>query len=181
MSDVTALIVTWTLTGIWHGSGLRFLAYGLWYCIFIVLERLNNNRRKRLRKEGKLKKNTMGQKLIGHVVTIAVVIIGQVFFRADSMWTALRYIKKLLIWNTEDGLLFFYQFNNYIVVILVVALIFVFPVYPKLKNRMLRLGSDKWSKNCILIVYRLGLLAAFFITFSYSVSNGYNAFLYEVF
>ena len=181
--DILSLFITWTLTGIWHGSGFNYLIYGLWYCSFIIIERLDDNRRKKLKKLGKRKskEKTIGEKTVGHIVTIAVVIVGQILFRADSLRTALKYINKLFVWNADDGLLFFHQFDNYIVIILIVAMAFVFPIYKSLKERVINLCKDTRTELVVQVIYKVGLLAAFFVAFSYSVSNGYAAFLYEVF
>lgn len=181
--DVIALIITWTLTGVWHGSGLNFLMYGLWFCLFIIIERLQTNRRKRLKKIGKLSssKRSAGQKVIGHFVTLFAVIFGLVLFKADSLQTAGKYISKLFVWSAEDGLLFFHQLDNYLVFILIIALVFVFPVYEKVRKKLTQLCSGTWAEPVFLLLYKLTLLAAFFVAFCYSVSDGYAAFLYEVF
>ena len=181
--DAMALVVTWTLTGIWHGSGLQFLIYGLWFCLSIVLERLRDDRRKKMKKQGKLKtlKRTGWRKAVDHIVTMLAVVIGMVFFRADSLGTALRYIKKMLVWNTVDGILMLQQYSNYLAVFLIIALIFVFPVYGKIKAKVREIvAGTKWAL-VVRVCYKLGLAAAFLVSFSYAVSNGYASFLYEVF
>lgn len=181
--DVLALAVTWTLTGIWHGSGLQFLIYGLWFCIFIVFERLRDNYRKKLKRQGKLKtvKRSGWKKAVDHIVTMLVVVVGMVFFRADSLGTALRYLKKMLIWNASDGILMLYQYSNYLAVFLIIALVFVFPVYSKIKTRVQSLVDGTRWLTVAHTFYKVGLLVAFLISFCYAVSNGYASFLYEVF
>lgn len=183
MCDALALVVTWILTGIWHGSGLQFLIFGLWFCLFIVLERLRDDRRKALKKQGKLKtlKRTGWQKAADHIGTMLAVVVGMVFFRADSAGTALQYIRRMLIWNTTDGILMLHQFNNYLVVFLIVALVFVFPVYGKIKEKVRSLVTGtKWAP-AVFVAYRVGLIAAFLLSFSFMVSSGHTSFLYEVF
>lgn len=181
--DALALVVTWTLTGIWHGSGLRFLIYGLWFCLFIILERLSDNHRKRLKKQGKLKslKKSGIRKAADHIVTLFAVTIGMVFFRADSITMALQYLKKMFIWNTADGILMLHEYSNYRAVVLAAALVFAFPVYERVKTFIHdRCADSKWSQS-IQTCYKLGLVAVFLISFSYMVSSGYTSFLYEVF
>ena len=34
------LLVVWMLTGIWHGAGWNFLFWGLWFALFLILEKL---------------------------------------------------------------------------------------------------------------------------------------------
>lgn len=181
--DALALVVTWTLTGIWHGSGLQFLIYGLWFGMFIILERLRDDHRKTLKKQGRLKtlKRTGWRKALDHVVTMLAVTIGMVFFRADSLTTALRYLKRMFVWSAVDDVLMLSECRNYLVVFLVVALVFVFPVYGKVKAKMRHLfAGTKWEPVARL-GYRIGLFAAFLLSFVFAVSNGYESFLYEVF
>ena len=182
-SDVIALIVTWTLTGIWHGSGLQFLLFGLWNCLFVLAERSHANKRKKLKKEGKLteREPSFWRKAGAHVGLLAVLVVSSVLFRADSVKTAGLYLSRLLIWNTRDGILMLHQFNNYTLVFLVVGVVFTMPVYESLKAKLLSACRGQGAKTAFWLVYRLGLAAAFLVAFSYAVSNGYSSFLYEVF
>ena len=181
--DALALVVTWTLTGIWHGSGLQFLAYGLWFCMFIVLERLRDDHRKKLKKQGKLKtlKKSGIQIVADHVVTMLAVTIGMVFFRANSLALALQYLKRMFIWNTTDGILILHEFTDYHVVFLAIALLFIFPIYERIKAAIFdHCKGARWSQTA-QFGYKLGLIVVFLIAFSYMVSNGYTPFLYEIF
>lgn len=175
--DISALFVVWCLTGIWHGSGLKFLLWGVWWFIFIAFERLRDARRKTVRKLKKLplRKNTKLQNVCDHIVAIIAFVFGQVLFRANSIPIALAYWKRMLVWDHRDGILFLQQFNNYTVFILIIGLIFCFPIYDKMKRLV-------FERNFGLLgLYRLGLVATFFVVFTYLISTGYASFLYEVF
>ncbi len=37
---VLSLLITWTVSGLWHGAGWNFLAWGLFFAVFIILETL---------------------------------------------------------------------------------------------------------------------------------------------
>ena len=176
-SDIVALFVTWLLTGIWHGSGSKFLIWGLWWFCFIAFERLKNNHRKKIRKAKKLpiKKDTVWQIISDYVITFFAVVLGQVIFRADSMSTVIKYWNKMFVWNTCDGITFVYQFDNYMVFALVIGLVFIFPIYDEIKNKI-------FLRNTVTqLTYRLFLIAVAFISFCYAITSGYSAFLYEVF
>jgi alginate O-acetyltransferase complex protein AlgI len=71
--------------GIWHGAGLNFLFWGIFYAILLILERW------------KLKSLLDNPKfhLLGHIYTLLSVMIGWVFFRADNMLIACKYIGKM--------------------------------------------------------------------------------------
>lgn len=174
--DIVSLFVVWTLTGMWHGSGIKYLIWGIWFFLFIAFERIRNFYRRKRRKQKHLpaKKDTLLQKITDRGITIIAFVFGQVLFRADSMWTAARYWKRMIIWDKRDGLLFLHQFNNYTVFIIAVGLIFLFPVYGKVRG--------VFEKNTFRMgLYKICLLGTFLISFCYAMSEGYSSFLYEVF
>lgn len=175
--DIAALLVVWCLTGIWHGSGLKFLLWGFWWFVFIAFERLRDNHRKkaRRRKNCLLIKNTVLQNVCDRIIAVFAFVFGQVLFRADSIRVALAYFKRMLIWDHRDGILFLHQFNNYTVFILIIGLLFCFPIYDKIKQLIFE------NSSMLLGLYRLALLAVFFVAFAYMISAGYASFLYEVF
>lgn len=37
--QVLNILIVWALTGIWHGAGWNFLLWGLWFALFLVLEK----------------------------------------------------------------------------------------------------------------------------------------------
>ena len=65
------LMIVFFLTGLWHGANWTFVIWGLWHGFWCVLERLTP-----------LKK--LQNRVIGHIYTMLIVIIGFVVFRADS-------------------------------------------------------------------------------------------------
>lgn len=174
--DGISLFIVWILTGIWHGSGIKFIVYGLWFFLFILYERLRDYYRKERRKRNHLpaRKNTVLQRLTSRILTIVAVIFGQVIFRADSLENALRYWKRMLVWNTSDGLLLLYHVKNYTVFILIAGFVFMFPIYGRIRSVF-----DK--NNTVKLLYRLFLLCVFIVAFCYAISDGYTSFLYEVF
>ena len=34
------ILIVWMLTGIWHGAGVNFLLWGLWFALFLIIEKL---------------------------------------------------------------------------------------------------------------------------------------------
>lgn len=174
--DVISLFIVWILTGIWHGSGIKFLVYGLWFYVFIMYERLRDYHKRKVRKlkHVPVKGDTKSQRLVSRIITVIAVVFGQVIFRADSLKTTICYWKRMLIWNKTDGLLFLYQMKNYTVFIMVLGFVFLFPIYDKVR--------PFFDGNAVVRgMYKIFLLAVFVIAFCYAMSAGYTSFLYEVF
>ena len=73
-------------TGIWHGANVTFLFWGLYHGCFLMLEEIVPAIREQ---GGKVKS------FFQHVYTLLVVLIGFVFFRADSMHQGAAWIKTM--------------------------------------------------------------------------------------
>ena len=149
----------------------------------MLIERTRSNRRKKLAKEGLLKEREPGfwRRVGAHIGLLAILTVSSVLFRADGVRTAGLYLWRMLIWNTQDGILMLHQYNNYTFLILILGVIFAMPVYEPVKEKLLSACRSRGAKTAFWIVYRTGLAIAFLVAFSYAVSNGYASFLYEVF
>jgi len=67
------LLIVWLLTGLWHGAGINFVAWGLYYFLFLMLEKLFFGR--------------ILEKLpafFSHALTLLIVLCGWVIFACDG-------------------------------------------------------------------------------------------------
>ena len=69
------LFIVFLVTGLWHGAGINFVLWGAYYGVFIVAERLFLG--------DILEKNRF--KVLNHVYTMFVVIVGWMLFRIESL------------------------------------------------------------------------------------------------
>lgn len=81
-------ILVFACTGIWHGANLTFLFWGLYHGAFLMLEEFCSFFSK---KGGKWRHFFM------HIYVLLVVLIGFVFFRADSMFQGLFWVKEMFV------------------------------------------------------------------------------------
>lgn len=107
-------ITVFFLCGLWHGANMTFVIWGLYNGLFLILERLFL---------GELLARV--PKLITHLYAIFVVLIGWVFFRADSLSQAFEYLSVMFgLSNLDKESICQAQLLNYIA--LVVGCIIVF-------------------------------------------------------
>ena len=78
--------IVFLCTGIWHGANVTFLFWGLYHGCFLMLEEIVPAIRDQ---GGKVKS------FFQHIYTLLVVLIGFVFFRADSMYQGAAWIKTM--------------------------------------------------------------------------------------
>ena len=85
------LIIVFACTGLWHGASFSFIVWGLWHGLFLVIERL-----------GFKKVLDKLPKFIGWIYTMLVVLVGWVFFRADTLADAKVILHQMFTW--ENGI-----------------------------------------------------------------------------
>jgi alginate O-acetyltransferase complex protein AlgI len=77
------LVTVFFLCGLWHGASWSFVVWGLWHGAFLVIERVVLNRGDR------------GRPIWAHLYTMLVVMIGWVFFRAETLTGAVAFLKSM--------------------------------------------------------------------------------------
>lgn len=102
MGIVSALMLTFLITGIWHGANLTFIIWGLLQGIFLSIEAATNRKRTKLEKKYGLRNNLFYifiNMLITYIVFSATVIFG----RGGSIEDALLIFHRIF---TVSGPLF---------------------------------------------------------------------------
>ncbi len=85
------LFVVFAISGIWHGANWTFVAWGLWHFTFLMLEQAIT----KLQFFKTISQNRFS-KIWGHFITFHLVLIGWVFFRAESINDAFYYLQRML-------------------------------------------------------------------------------------
>ncbi len=95
-SYVGATVLTMALCGLWHGASWLFVAWGLYFAGFMIIEQIGWGR--------KLKRLWPP---LRHLYTIAAVAMGWVLFRSPSLAFAGSYYKALCGGGRGQGTLYF--------------------------------------------------------------------------
>lgn len=158
------LLIVFLCTGIWHGASWNFLFWGIYYGVFLILERM-----KFIYFDDRLGKS------IGRVYTLLVVLIGWVFFRSDSFSYSIGFIKSMFGISHGTPLydINFYCTSKYIIVF-ICSILGCTPLISKLFHDFENSGSGKI--NCI--IRDTFLVITLFISIMFLSSNTYNPFIY---
>jgi alginate O-acetyltransferase complex protein AlgI len=94
------LMVTMLLGGLWHGASWNFVLWGALHGLALAAHRFW---REHEFLSAWLKRPAVNVvwRLISHCLTLGVVLLGWVFFRAASLATAGQYLTRLLSWSSE--------------------------------------------------------------------------------
>ncbi len=156
------LIIVFFITGLWHGASWNFIVWGLWHGIFILIERLfftkvlNNNK----------------LAFLNHIYTLLVVIIGWVFFRAQTLSDATIFIKKMFSFDFNNAISVFMYLDSEIMVVLFFAILLcgIIQLIAKLKTSLFKASVS--ITECIALAIILALCTLNL------VSGEYNPFIY---
>ena len=164
------LFVVWILTGIWHGSALNFVVWGLGYFAVIAFER-GTNMPKRLK--------TKAGKLVYRLFTLLFINFQWVIFRSADLKTGLAYVKQMFLFGGSSlaDLRTKFLLREY-ALFLFGAIFLCFPVVPWMKKKLER--SREWSVayEVLLSVIVIGL---FVWAVSFVVSRQNHPFAYANF
>ena len=157
------LIIVFACTGLWHGASFSFIVWGLWHGLFLVIERL-----------GFKKVLDKLPKFIGWIYTMLVVLVGWVFFRADTLSAAMKYLGEMFSFSggVANGMA---QFDNLSFIITVIAIVLCTPVYQLVKGKLEKTEGGKKAAFVIGAVLATGL---FILSVIFLTGSGYNPFIY---
>lgn len=161
LKHIRNILVVWFLTGLWHGASWNFVLWGLYFFVFLILEKFV------LKKY--LKKN-----LLAYMYTFLIVVISFVIFNITDLQELLIFFKGMFgigvpIYNAE----IFYYLRNYLI-ILIIAFLGMSPVL-KEKIHTLEKGKLKRIVEAGEIIYYIGL---FLIVIANIVSSSFHPFIY---
>jgi len=172
---IGATVLTMALCGLWHGASWLFMAWGLYYAVFMAIEHIGWGR--------KLKKLWLP---LQHFYTILVVSCGWVLFRSPTLSFAGSYAKALFGWGRGQGTVFFPALfvDSEIILVAAIALAGSLSLAPWLSSRARRL-LDGWQTQGrsllrfslasfhLLYLSGISLLSTFYL-----VGGTYQPFLY---
>jgi alginate O-acetyltransferase complex protein AlgI len=88
------LVTVFFLCGLWHGASWNFVIWGLWHGTFLVVERIRFNRGRRAAPNDD-PSGVGAWPIWPHGYTMLVVMIGWVFFRAETLTGAIAFLKAM--------------------------------------------------------------------------------------
>lgn len=154
------ILIVWALTGIWHGANWTFLVWGLYYALFLVIE-----------KTFLLKALDKTPNFIRHIYTMLVVTCGWAIFQLDSMKAVWAYFKAMFgggaagLYASGD----LYYLASFAAVLIVSAV---------LSTDLMKKLWDRLPRKAAGILRPVGIVCVLVLSTAYLVDSTYNPFLY---
>ncbi len=154
------LLIVFFCTGLWHGASFNFIAWGLYYAFFLIIERAGF---------GKILERVPGW--IRHGYTMLVVLAGWVLFRADSLSAALDYLKGMVVPGGTDWQNFLLVMDRQYIFCIIMGIVLSIPISTKIRERIKNRGGWQWLGDGIIFL-------CFLLAICYMVGSGFSPFLY---
>ena len=164
------LFIVWLLTGIWHGSQVHFIAWGLIYFVLIACEKMFKIPQRITGKSGRM---------VYRMIVLFAINMQWVIFRAPSLKSALFVLKRMVVFKADEmydaRTLFLIKDNA---VFLITALIMCFPVAVWMENKC----KENRITNVIYQCVFAGIISFGFVwAVSFVVCGQNNPFAYANF
>ncbi len=159
------LFIVWFLTGMWHGASWNFIFWGLYFFVFIALE-----------KAFLLKWLSKLPKFIAHVYALIIIIPGWVIFYFTDTARLGAYVEKLFSFGSANA--WSSELTNDITTNLfwlIFTVLLCMPVYQFFSNTI----ENKLKKPAYFQVLSVGMNLFFlFLCVAQLVGKSYNPFIY---
>ena len=156
------LAIVWIITGVWHGASWNFIAWGIYFGLFIMMERA-------------FLKNILEKlpNIIQHIYLILIVVFGWVLFSQPDLNSAMDYMKIMIgvgDYPFINGYTNFYISQYYLE--LIIAIVGSVPFLKYIRNINIRIES------IIQLIKPIALISLFGLSIVYLVNSTFNPFIY---
>lgn len=159
------LFIVWFLTGMWHGASWNFIFWGLYFFVFIALE-----------KAFLLKWLSKLPKFISHIYALIIIIPGWVIFYFTDTAKLGAYVEKLFSFGSANA--WSSELTNDITTNLfwlIFTVLLCMPVYQFFSNTI----ENKLKKPAYFQALSIGMNIFFlFLCVAQLVGKSYNPFIY---
>lgn len=157
------LFIVFFTTGLWHGASWNFIAWGMWNGIFIIIEKIINKKILYIKTPSFIKTT----------ITMSIVILGWVLFRANGLMDAVNYLSIMFGINktTTVTYQFSYFVNKKLVFWMIISTIGSTPII----GNILKLYENKKIFQILKTIF-IGILLIISIIFI--VNSTYSPFIY---
>lgn len=118
---------TWILTGLWHGTGKTYLAWGIYYAFLLLISATFGDDLHQLAVKCKVNTETMSWRLFQMTRTTLLFAGGRLLTSPGGLWKTKRIVKSILTtinpWVLTDGTLFSFGLSSRAVILAVIFIV----------------------------------------------------------
>lgn len=160
------LVITFLLSGLWHGASWNFVIWGAWHGLFLTIERAFLA--KWLKKV---------PKVFRLAYTYLTVLIGWVFFRAETLPEAFNYLSTMF-GKVNAEMVHPVDLGEEFYLFLAIGLVFAFITLSTFGKKLETFFFYTKYRTSQHIAMSLSALVVFVLSVSYVASSSFNPFIY---
>lgn len=160
------ILIVWMLTGFWHGAAVNFIVWGLYFAVFLLLEKMFL-----LRLLEKL------PRAVSHIYALLFIVFGWVIFSFDDFSRGFTFLRAMLGLTgaglSNNASVYLLYTNALLLVVLAVG-------SPQLPARAAKAFERRLQNRQVLLAVVQNAVYLLLLTGSLAcvVSSSYNPFLY---
>lgn len=160
------LLITFSVSGLWHGAHWNYVVWGLLNGIYQVSGELLMPVRKRFVRLLNLNEESLGHKAVRMLITFICIDVSWIFFRAEGLKKALAIVKSIVTvhnpWILLDGSLYHCGLSqkNFTLMLICIGILFVADIF-KYKGIVIReiiIQQDWWCQIVIISFAIFGII-----------------------
>lgn len=153
------ILITFSVSGLWHGANWTFIFWGFLHGIYQIIEKEISPIIRKINVRCQTKTESFGYKFSKVILTFIMVDFAWIFFRSDSIRQGMHYIERMISyrdwWSFFDGSIYQLGLDVREIHILCIGLLLVFivdMVQYTTKKKFAEIMTEQW------IVFRWSVL-----------------------
>lgn len=175
--QIIPLAVVWLLTGLWHGTGINYIVWGIWWGLLMITSTVFEPEFKQLNKRLKINPNSRVHKIFQTLRTFFLFVMGRIITLSGD-WAGLLFVLDKIVhdfapWHFFDQSLYTYGLdrqNFQLVILCILGLMFV-----EFKQAHGYSFTQHIDNKRIWIRWIIYLAAIFFVLIFGAYGAGYDA------
>jgi D-alanyl-lipoteichoic acid acyltransferase DltB (MBOAT superfamily) len=118
------LLLTFLLSGLWHGAAWTFVAWGTLHGCYLILENMTGTFQKKIADQFFPNQQSLINRLFQMGTTMALVCFAWIFFRANTVGDALTVVRKMFLIDMSDMGLAVTGSNSFLLSLFLILILF---------------------------------------------------------
>ena len=162
--NIINILIVWFLSGLWHGAAINFVIWGLFFGLFLVLEKFTL--KKILEKIPNWSK---------HIYSLFLLIISFVIFRFDDLSVGVNYLLNMFkMTNINLNIVEIYELKN-VAILLIISIIGATSIMKKLADKVKLKIHNSVVVEVLEMLYMVAILL---VVTAFLIQSSVHPFLY---
>jgi D-alanyl-lipoteichoic acid acyltransferase DltB (MBOAT superfamily) len=171
-------LVTFAVSGLWHGASWNYVVWGLLQSVFIIIGDITKPIKEQFNKRFNVRVKTFGYQFVQGLITFLLFVFSFIFFRSETIKDAVYYIQRMFttydIWSLFNDSIFTLGLDRKEMHVLITGIIVLIIVdaYYVVKNKFF---DSLVKEQCLAIQYIIVAVILVMVIVFGVYGEGYDA------